>query len=122
MNSRQKGKRGELEFAGFLREQGWGGARRGQQHRGGPGSPDVLQDQLSKLVHFEVKYGASLRLYPSLAQAERDRAPGQSAVVAYRQVKKGTGPGQAKDWIAVLKMEDLLEVYRMLLIETRTGE
>ena len=33
MNSRTKGKRGELELAQLLRNQGWIDARRGQQYK-----------------------------------------------------------------------------------------
>lgn len=42
INSRDKGCRGEREWAKFLRERGFTDARRGQQHAGGPDSPDVV--------------------------------------------------------------------------------
>ena len=41
MNSRTKGKRGELELAKALRLYGYD-ARRGQQYHGGADSPDVI--------------------------------------------------------------------------------
>lgn len=53
MNSRDKGKRGEREFASLLREHGFD-ARRGQQFAGGADSPDVVSDALAWL-HVEVK-------------------------------------------------------------------
>jgi hypothetical protein len=53
MNSRNKGKRGELEAAKFLASEGFP-ARRGQQFSGGTDSPDVLCEALPR-IHFEVK-------------------------------------------------------------------
>jgi Holliday junction resolvase len=52
MNSRNKGKVGEREFASLLREHGFD-ARRGQQFSGSPDSPDVVSDALAWL-HFEI--------------------------------------------------------------------
>ncbi len=53
INSRQKGKRIELEAAKFLSGLGFT-ARRGQQFKGGADSPDLIVDELSR-VHIEVK-------------------------------------------------------------------
>lgn len=53
INSRQKGKRVELEAAKYLRALGFDGAKRGQQHSGSPDSPDILAPDLA--VHLEVK-------------------------------------------------------------------
>ena len=54
--SREKGKRGEREFAELLREHGFVSARRGVQTacRGGLTAPDVVCEELSD-THFEVK-------------------------------------------------------------------
>ena len=51
MNSKQKGGRGEREFAAFCREQGYD-AKRGQQFQGGADSPDVKG---LPGIHIEVK-------------------------------------------------------------------
>ena len=84
MNSRTKGKRGELEFAQWLREHWHIDARRGQQHRGGPESPDVLTS-LDGKVHFEVKRTEKLQLHAAMRQAE-DEAPSMAVpVVAHRR-------------------------------------
>jgi hypothetical protein len=45
MNSRNKGKRGELEAAHMLTHEGFP-ARRGQQFSGGTDSPDVVCESL----------------------------------------------------------------------------
>ena len=50
MNSRNKGKRGELEWRDVIRSHGYE-ARRGQQFSGSPDSPDVVTDLP---YHFEV--------------------------------------------------------------------
>ncbi len=70
MNSRQKGKVGEREFASLLREHGYD-ARRGQQFSGGADSPDVVSDALAWL-HFEIKRVQNLNLTDACVQAEGD--------------------------------------------------
>lgn len=82
-NSRQKGKRGEREAAKYLASLGFGtygdDTRRGQQHRGGRDSPDVICDALSA-VHIEVKVGSPAyidlgpRLVVAMEQAINDAA------------------------------------------------
>ena len=71
MNSRNKGKVGEREFAALLREHGFD-ARRGQQFSGSPDSPDVVSDALAWL-HVEVKRVQNLNLTDACVQAERDQ-------------------------------------------------
>ena len=99
MNSRQKGKRGELEFAAYLKLAGYE-ARRGQQFSGGKDSPDVVTNIPG--VHFEVKRvdsGASP--YAWLEQAELDSGE-KIPVVAHRRNRK--------NWIAIIRMDDLLDL------------
>lgn len=99
-NSRAKGKRGELEFARVLQNAGYH-ARRGQQFKGGAGSPDVICDELSG-YHFEVKRTQAGNPYKWLAQAINDAGPGKTPIVAHRR--------NGDKWIAVLAMDDLLEL------------
>ncbi len=99
--SRSKGKRGELELARLLTAEGFE-ATRGAQHRGGPDSPDVLCPDLPGL-HFECKRCERLHLYDALSQAKAD-AGDKLPVVAHRR--------NGHEWLAVLKLEDLLEVLR----------
>ena len=82
MNSRQKGKVGEREFAALLREHGFD-ARRGQQFAGGADSPDVVSDALAWL-HVEVKRVQNLNLTDACVQAEGD-CGGKPWVVAHRR-------------------------------------
>lgn len=83
INSRDKGVRGEREWAEVMRSYDFN-ARRGQQFQGGTDSPDVVCQELSGF-HFEVKRVEKGSLYEWLAQATNDAAPHQVPVVAHRR-------------------------------------
>lgn len=102
--SREKGKRGEREWATFLVEHGWGTketTHRGQQYRGGEHSADVVCAALSPL-HAEVKRCERFALYPALDQARSDAGPGEFAYVAHRP--------NNKRWCIVMDAEDFLKL------------
>lgn len=98
VNSRQKGKRGELEWAVFLRGHGYA-ARRGQQYNG-LGGEDVVAEDLPGL-HFEVKRTERFP-HEAVDQAARD-AGGRVPVVAWR---RNRGP-----WLVILRAEDALPMF-----------
>lgn len=100
INSRNKGKNGELELAKFLRDRGYEGARRGQQFSGGTDSPDVVCPGLGD-YHFECKRVQSGSLYLWLEQAKRD-AVTKIPIVAHRK--------NNQEWVAILRLEDLLKL------------
>jgi hypothetical protein len=81
MNSRNKGKVGEWEFAALLRENGFD-ARRGQQFAGGADSPDIVSRLLSWL-HIEVKRCERIDMRSWVAQVEGD-CGGKPWVIAFR--------------------------------------
>lgn len=99
INSRAKGKAGELELAAFLREHGWD-ARRGQQFSGGTDSPDIVHDIPG--VHIECKRVEAGNPYKWLHQAARD-ACGRVPVVAHRKSRE--------EWVAILPLDALLELF-----------
>lgn len=104
INSGDKGKRGERMFAHFLKRMGWD-ARRGQQHRGGDDSPDVIhsvQCSNGTPVHFEVKFTEALRIREAILQAVEDAGEDKVPVVAW---KRNRGP-----WMAILPMKDFLDI------------
>ena len=113
VNGNRKGKAGERELAAFLRERGFY-ARRGQQHKGGEDSPDVVCGDIAAaeaaellampLLHLECKRTENLRLYDALTQAVNDAGAGKVPVVAHRRSRK--------EWVAILRLEDLLEIMR----------
>lgn len=101
MNSRNKGKRGEREFASLLREHGFA-ARRGQQFSGSPDSPDVVSDALAWL-HVEVKRVQHLNLTDACVQAEGD-CGGKPWVVAHRR--------NHAPWLITMKAETFFRLVR----------
>lgn len=101
INSRQKGARGEREFAKELTHAGFP-AERGQQHAGGQDSPDVKCPSLSK-IHFEVKRVERGNPYNWLTQAQGDCGP-KIPVVAHKR--------NHCEWLAILPMTDFLEIIR----------
>ena len=100
--SRRKGKVGERELAALLCAEGFP-ATRGAQHRGGPGSPDVLCESLPG-IHFECKRTERLDLYGALMQARSESGPGQVGVVAHRR--------NDSEWVAILRLEDFVAILR----------
>lgn len=99
INSRRKGKKGELEIAHILEAFGYQ-ARRGQQFHGGADSPDVVCDGL-KDFHIEVKRVEAGNLYIWLEQAIKD-AGGKVPVVMHRRTRQ--------EWVAILRLEDFLKM------------
>lgn len=81
-NSRQKGKRGELEVAGILRGYGYSECRRGQQYCGSNGDADVVG---LPGVHIEVKRRERLDLYDAVDQAKRDSRGNELPSVFHRK-------------------------------------
>ena len=98
--SREKGKRGEREFAIYLRSHGYD-AHRGVQYQGGPESPDVIG---LPGVHIEVKRTEQLRLYDWLEQAKNDAGP-KIPLIAHRK--------NNQDWVAILPMDDFMRLYEL---------
>lgn len=101
MNSRQKGKVGEREFASLLREHGYD-ARRGQQFSGSPESPDVVSDALAWL-HFEIKRVQNLNLTDACVQAAGDSG-GKPWVVAHRR--------NHAPWLITMRAEFFFDLIR----------
>lgn len=99
MNSRNKGKRGELELARILREHGYNGER-GQQYHGGGDSPDVRG---LPGVHIECKRVERLELTAAYEQSFRDAAAGEIPAVFH---KKNREP-----WFVTVSLEDFLKLY-----------
>ena len=100
MNSRQKGKRGELEVAHLLREYGFE-ARRGQQFSGANGDPDVVG---LPGIHLEVKRGEKLNLEAAMQQSIRDARENEIPIVMHRKNR-----GQ---WLVTMTFEDWMKLYQ----------
>lgn len=100
MNSRQKGARGEREFAKVLSARGFK-SRRGQQFSGIGESPDVISQGLPGL-HWEVKRVEKLNIDQALLQSNRD-AKGNIGVVSHRR--------NGERWKVTLDLDDFLAFF-----------
>lgn len=103
MNSRAKGKRGELEAAKAWSEYVGGTARRGQQFAGGNDSPDVVCSTPD--IHLEVKRCERGNPYDWVEQAVRD-AGGQCPVVLHRR--------NDKPWLLLVRLSDAKRLAALL--------
>jgi Holliday junction resolvase len=98
MNSRDKGKRGEREWARVLKETfGLTDARRGVQYAGSALSPDVVGSWPN--THPEVKRVERFDPQAWIEQAVRDAA-GKIPYVAHRQ--------NNKPWLVTVRADDLI--------------
>ena len=111
MNSKRKGKVGELEFASLLRENGFM-SRRGQQFSGNPDAPDVISDDL-KWIHIEVKRVQHLNLTDACAQAEGD-CGGKPWIVAHRR--------NHAPWLITMKAEVFFDLVNGVLPPNEKAE
>jgi hypothetical protein len=107
INSKRKGKRGELDWRNVLRRHGWTDARRGQQFCGANGDADVVG---VPGIHFEVKRAERLDLARAMDQATADAKDCDLPVVAH---KRNNAPWlvtmQADDFLALLRAVDDIE-------------
>jgi len=97
VNSKRKGKDGELDFAKFCREHGYS-CRRGQQYNGLDGE-DVVG---LPFLHVEVKRVEKLNLEDALAQSIRD-SQGLTPIVAHRR--------NHTPWKVTMLAEDFMRLY-----------
>lgn len=104
MNSKQKGKRGELEVVKMLREIGFE-ARRTAQYCGNTGdAADVIGvDGL----HLEVKRAESLHIKDWIAQAERDSKEDETPVVVFRS--------NGEPWRVCIDADTFFDIYKSYL-------
>lgn len=96
INSRQKGKRGELEVAHILQKYGYD-ARRGQQYCGTSGDADVVG---LPGYHIEVKAVENLNLGKAYEQSVRDARDGEIPVVVHKKNRQ--------KWMITMRLEDFL--------------
>ena len=100
MNSRDKGKRGELEAAHLLKEYGYG-ARRGQQYSGINGDADVVG---LPGIHIEVKRVEKLNIDNAMEQSVRDARYGEMPIVIHRRDRK--------QWLVTMTLAEWMELYQ----------
>lgn len=99
--SRDKGKRGERDWALFCRGQGYD-CRRTSQYCGKSGDASDVVGLPG--IHIEVKRTERLDLYGAVFQAQRDAKPGALPIVAHRR--------NDREWLVVMNAEDWFELFR----------
>lgn len=101
MNRKQKGARGEREWAAFCRQQGYD-CRRTAQYCGKTGdAADVVG---LPGVHVEVKRVEALNVDKAMAQAIRDSAGQAFPIVAHRK--------NNAEWLVTMRADDWFKLYR----------
>jgi hypothetical protein len=101
VNSRRKGKRGELLAAALLREHGFHDARRGKQYSGDESAPDVIG---IPNYHLEIKNCERGSLHDWLRQAHADCGLNTPIVLHKRK---------RSEWVAILDAGTLLNLIRL---------
>lgn len=99
MNSREKGKRGEIELAHELERFGYP-ARRGRQFCGLNGEPDVVG---VPGLHIECKRVERLDLEAAMHQSERDARPNELPVVIHRRNRE--------NWKVTLRLDEFMRLW-----------
>lgn len=101
LNSRSKGKRGELEFINRHLRPHWPKACRNVDQHG-----EDKRDCLNVAgVHWQVKRTEAFQVWAALEQAESEARDGDMPVVAFRR--------NHSKWYCVLSAEDLVELLRV---------
>ena len=102
VNSKQKGKRGELELVRKLKEYGFG-TRRSVQYNGkaDDGQADLVG---LKGIHIECKRTERLNLYDAMSQAKHDAKGGSLPTVFHRK--------NNCNWLVVMELDDWMQLYK----------
>ncbi len=102
MNSKQKGKRGELELAARLKEHGFPDIHRSVQYNGRiqEGDPDLIG---LPGIHIECKRVERLNIQDAMDQTVRDHKDGEMPAVFHRKNR-----GQ---WMVTMQLEDWIQLY-----------
>jgi len=102
-NSREKGKRGEREFAEVLRGMGIS-ARRSQQYAGNEGTADLKTDVPG--LHVEVKRRTRIGAVRFMEQAERDCLSDDLPIVALREDRG--------EWLILVRAKEIPKLIEKL--------
>lgn len=105
INSKRKGKKGELEFSNLCKEHGFN-TRRSQQYSGINGDADVVG---LEGIHIEVKRVERLNIDKAMKQSIEDSKEGEIPIVAHRRNRE--------EWLITMKAEDWFKLYNSYLKE-----
>lgn len=108
MNSRDKGKRGELELAHELEKFGYE-TRRSVQFCGANGDADVVG---VPGLHIECKRVERLNIYDAIKQSVNDAREGEMPVVMHRKNRQ--------KWLVTLSLDDFMKIWKESKDEQQT--
>lgn len=100
INSKRKGKEGELEVAHIFQDYGYD-ARRSQQFAGINGDADVVG---VPYLHLEVKRTQALHLDKAMEQSISDAKEGEIPIVVHRKDRQ--------PWRVTLGLDDFMELFQ----------
>ena len=102
INSKRKGKTGELEFCRVMKNYGYE-LKRSVQYNGkhDEGQPDVVG---LDYIHCEIKRVEKLNLYDAILQAKRDAKKDQMPTVFHRK--------NNFKWLVTMELEDWIKLYK----------
>ena len=112
INSKAKGKRGELEWAKLCREHGFEEVRRTAQYCGNTGEASDCVGL--PFIHQEVKNVERLNIRAAMFQAENDAREGEIPIVAHKQNRK--------PWLVTMNADDFFKLYKAWLEGVSDGE
>lgn len=105
INSKLKGKNGELEFCRLCHAEGYNDVHRTAQYRGNTGQAGDVEGLEG--IHVEVKRNERLNILEAMEQSVRDceaSGKGETPIVAHR---KNNSP-----WLITMRAEDWFSMYR----------
>lgn len=102
INSKQKGKRGELELSSKFKEYGFN-TRRSVQYCGKAeeGEADLLG---LPNIHIECKRVQALNIYNAISQAKADAKEGEFPTVFHRKDRC--------EWLVTMTLDDWIKMYK----------
>ena len=105
INSKAKGKNGELEFCRLCHAEGYNDVHRTAQSRGNTGQAGDVEGLPG--IHVEVKRNERLNILEAMEQSVRDceaSGKGETPIVAHR---KNNSP-----WLITMRAKDFFNLYR----------
>ena len=99
INSKSKGKNGEIELAHKLQEYGYD-TRRSVQYNGKDGQADIVG---LPHIHIECKRQERLNIYDAIDQAKRDAKNGNIPTVFHRKNRC--------NWLVTMELDDFMGIY-----------
>ena len=104
INSKNKGKQGELELAHKLKEYGYD-TKRSVQYNGKDGQADVLG---LPHIHIECKRQEKLNIYDAIDQAKRDAKNDDFPTVFHRKNRC--------NWLVTMELNEFMKLYKGYIV------